>query len=141
VREKRRRRRRRRERKRARCVLAIPRKSDNRSHDRVQPIIFIPHTDNRVVRQCFRKDFFGRLASGEGSKSAANVGMSRGITSPLSQKYVEAVLRKTQDKQKSDVDYVYGVYLYKNGLMFGNKRFDMDDADNIIINCTICRYT
>ncbi|KYM90759.1 hypothetical protein ALC53_01753, partial [Atta colombica] len=37
-------------------------------------------------------------------------------------------------KQKSDVDYVYGVYLHKDGLMFGNKRFDMDDANNIIID-------
>jgi len=39
-----------------------------------------------------------------------------------------------RDKQKSDVDYVYGVYLHKDGLMFGNKRFDVDDADNIIID-------
>ena len=27
-----------------------------------------------------------------------------------------------------------GVYLHKDGLIFGNKHFDMDDADNIIIN-------
>jgi len=45
---------------------------------------------------------------------------------------VEAVLRGTRDKQKSDVDYVYGVYLHKDGLMFGNKRFDVDDVDIII---------
>ena len=32
------------------------------------------------------------------------------------------------------VDYVYGVYLHKDGLMFGNKLFDVDDADNIIID-------
>jgi len=42
------------------------------------------------------------------------------------------ILRRTRDKQKSDVDYVYGVYLHKDGLMFGNKRFDVDDADNRI---------
>ncbi|EGI67236.1 hypothetical protein G5I_04166 [Acromyrmex echinatior] len=30
--------------------------------------------------------------------------------------------------------YTYGVYLHKDGLMFGNKRFDMDDADNITID-------
>jgi len=36
---------------------------------------------------------------------------------PLGQKYVEAVLKGTRDKQKSDVDYVYGVYLNKDGLM------------------------
>ena len=38
----------------------------------------------------------------------------------LGQKYVEAVLRGTQYKQKSDVDYMYDVYLHKDGLMFGN---------------------
>ena len=53
---------------------------------------------------------------------------------PLGQKYIKAVLKGTRDKQKSDVDYVYGVYLHKDGLMFGNKRFDVDDADNIIID-------
>ncbi|KYN09083.1 hypothetical protein ALC57_18807, partial [Trachymyrmex cornetzi] len=52
---------------------------------------------------------------------------------PLGQKYVEAVLRGAQDKE-SGIDHVYGVYLHKDGLMFGNKRFDVDDADNIIID-------
>ena len=51
---------------------------------------------------------------------------------PLGQKYVEAILRGTRDKQKSNVDY--GVYLHKDGLMFGNKCFDVDDEDNIIID-------
>ncbi|KYN29287.1 hypothetical protein ALC57_01276, partial [Trachymyrmex cornetzi] len=36
------------------------------------------------------------------------------------------------DKRKSD--YVYGVYLHRDGLMFGNKRFNVDDADDIIID-------
>jgi len=53
---------------------------------------------------------------------------------PLGQKYVETILRGTRDKKKSDVDYMYDVYLHKDGLMFCNKRFDVDDADNIIIN-------
>ncbi|KYN41595.1 hypothetical protein ALC56_03955 [Trachymyrmex septentrionalis] len=52
---------------------------------------------------------------------------------PLDQKYVEAVLRGTQDKE-SGIDHVYSVYLHKDGLMFDNKRFDVDDADNIIID-------
>ena len=52
---------------------------------------------------------------------------------PLGQKYVEAVLRGARDKE-SDIDRVYGVYLHEDGLMFGNKRFDVDDADNIIID-------
>ncbi|KAG5313760.1 LIPHB Lipase, partial [Acromyrmex insinuator] len=42
----------------------------------------------------------------------------------LGQKYVEAVLRGVQDKE-SGIDHVYGVYLHKDGLMFGNKRFDI----------------
>jgi len=51
----------------------------------------------------------------------------------LGQKYIEAVLRGAQDKE-SGINHVYGVHLHKNGLMFGNKRFDVDDADNIIID-------
>ena len=50
---------------------------------------------------------------------------------PLGQKYVEAVLRGAKDKE-SGIDRVYGVYLHEDGLMFGNKRFDVDDTDNII---------
>ncbi|KAG5347391.1 CEC1 protein, partial [Acromyrmex charruanus] len=38
-----------------------------------------------------------------------------------------------QDKESS-IDHEYGVYLHKDGLMFGNKRFDVDNADNIIID-------
>ena len=49
---------------------------------------------------------------------------------PLGQKYVEAVLRGARDKE-SDIDRVY---LHEDGLMFGNKRFDVDDADNISID-------
>ncbi|EGI69184.1 hypothetical protein G5I_02098 [Acromyrmex echinatior] len=57
----------------------------------------------------------------EGSKSAANVGRSKGMPKaprhadlcPLGQKYVEAVLRRLRDKA-SDIDYVYGVYLHKD---------------------------
>jgi len=48
---------------------------------------------------------------------------------PLSQKYVGAIL--TGDKE---MDRTYGVYLDKDGMMFGSKRFDMDKADNIIID-------
>ena len=55
----------------------------------------------------------------------------------LDQKYVEAVLRGMQDKENS-IDYVYDVYLHKDGLIFGNKRFDVNDADNIITD--IVRY-
>jgi len=50
---------------------------------------------------------------------------------PLSQKYVGAIL--TGDRE-SDMDRMYGVYLDKDGIMFGSKRFDMDKAGNIIID-------
>jgi len=74
------------------------------------------------------------FANDEGSKSVANVERSRGLLranlGPLGQKYVETVLRGAQNKE-SNID-VYSVYLHKNGLMFDNKRFNVDDADNII---------
>jgi len=50
---------------------------------------------------------------------------------PLSQKYVGAIL--TGDRE-SDMDHMYGVYLDKDGMMFGSKQFDVDNADNIIID-------
>ena len=53
---------------------------------------------------------------------------------PLDQKYIEIVLREAQDKE-SGIDRLYGVYLHKDELMFGNKRFD--NADNIIIDTPI----
>ncbi|KYN11003.1 hypothetical protein ALC57_16855, partial [Trachymyrmex cornetzi] len=68
-----------------------------------------------------------QLQTSEGREALrANLG-------PLGHKYVEAVLRGAQNKE-SGIDHVYGVYLHKDRLMFGNKRFDMDDADNIIID-------
>jgi len=54
---------------------------------------------------------------------------------PLSQKYVEAILT---DDRESDMDRTYGVYLDKNGTMFGSKRFDVDKTDNIIIDGAMC---
>ncbi|XP_071574666.1 uncharacterized protein [Temnothorax nylanderi] len=50
---------------------------------------------------------------------------------PLSQKYVGAVL---SGDQESGIDTVYDVYFSNNGMMLGNKRFDVDNADNIIID-------
>ncbi|KYN04509.1 hypothetical protein ALC62_04622 [Cyphomyrmex costatus] len=52
-------------------------------------------------------------------------------TQPSDLKYVEPVLR---GHNESGMDRVYGAYLDKDGLMLGNKRFDVDDADNIIID-------
>jgi len=53
---------------------------------------------------------------------------------PAGSKDIEIVLRKVQDKE-SGIDRLYGVYLHKDELMFGNKRFD--NADNIIIDTPI----
>ncbi|XP_077258541.1 uncharacterized protein LOC143895361 [Temnothorax americanus] len=50
---------------------------------------------------------------------------------PMSQKYVVAVL---SGDQESGIDTVYGVYFSNDGMMLGNKRFDVDNADNIIID-------
>jgi len=49
----------------------------------------------------------------------------------LSQNYVGAILT---DDRESDMDRMYGVYLDKDGMMFGSKWFDVDKADNIIID-------
>jgi len=43
---------------------------------------------------------------------------------PLNQKYVEMGKREQYRR----------VYIHKDGLMFGNKPFDVDEADNIIID-------
>jgi len=118
---------------------AIPRKPDDRLHDRVQPITStlcskivptIESLDNvfETTEDSLATKVQNRLQTSE-DREALQADLS-----PLGQEYVEAVLRGTRDKQKSDVDYVYGVYLHKDELMFGNKRFDVDDADNIIID-------
>jgi len=51
---------------------------------------------------------------------------------PLSQKYAGDIL--TDFDRESDMDRTHSVYLDKDGIMFGSKRFDMDKADNIIID-------
>ncbi|KYQ47199.1 hypothetical protein ALC60_13782 [Trachymyrmex zeteki] len=69
-----------------------------------------------------------RLQTSEGRE------VLRAHLGPLSQKYVEPILSGAQGKKVSGADHVYGVYLYNDGLMWGNKRFDVDDADNMIID-------
>ncbi|XP_018058117.1 PREDICTED: uncharacterized protein LOC108693592 [Atta colombica] len=116
---------------------ATPRKSDDRSHDRVQPIISTSYDDHTIESL---KDVFGRTDDSLATKVQNRLQTSEDRETlqaglgPLGQKYVGAVLRGTRDKQKNGIDYVYGVYLHKDGLMFGNKRFDVDDTDNIIID-------
>ncbi|KAL6255516.1 hypothetical protein P5V15_013853 [Pogonomyrmex californicus] len=48
---------------------------------------------------------------------------------PLGQKYMGAVLTGNKD-----IDNVYGVYFTNDGLMLGDKRFDVSKDDNIFIN-------
>jgi len=69
-----------------------------------------------------------RLQTSEG-REALQAGLD-----PLGQNYIETVLKGARDKQKSGINYVCGVYLHKDGLIFDNKRFDVDDTDNIIID-------
>lgn len=53
----------------------------------------------------------------------------RKFLGPLSQKYIGDVLSGNQDS-----DIVYGVYFDKDEMMLGNKRFDVDNTDNILID-------
>ncbi|XP_036144224.1 uncharacterized protein LOC118646060 [Monomorium pharaonis] len=52
---------------------------------------------------------------------------------PLSQKYVVTVLSGNRESDV-DIDNIYGVRLENNGMMLGNKHFDVDNEDNIIID-------
>ena len=52
----------------------------------------------------------------------------------LSHKYVKAVLRRAKINRAVIYDVIdHGTVTYKE-LIFGNKHFDMDDAENTIIN-------
>ena len=48
---------------------------------------------------------------------------------PLGREYIASFLSATPL-----IDNVYGVYLASHGMMLGNKRFDVDNADNIYID-------
>lgn len=50
---------------------------------------------------------------------------------PLGQQYISSIL--SQDKNSS-MDYVYGVKFTNEGMMLGDKRFDVDNDDNIFID-------
>ncbi|KYQ49727.1 hypothetical protein ALC60_11194 [Trachymyrmex zeteki] len=114
------------------------RKSDDRSHDHVQPITSTPCTTIVPPIESFENvfettdDSFAtkvqhRLQTSEGREAL------RASLGPLGRKYVEAVMNGARGRGKG-IDRVYGVYLHKDGLMFGNKCFYVDDADNIIID-------
>jgi len=83
--------------------------------------------DDRIIGGRFQND--EQLASNESSKSVANVRRSRSIASRL-EPAGSKVRRGCPEREINRRDvYVYGVYLHKDELMFGNKRFDVDDAD------------
>lgn len=48
----------------------------------------------------------------------------------LGQKYVGKILHSDKN---SEMDYVYGVYFTNDGMMLGDKHFDVDKDDNMII--------
>lgn len=50
---------------------------------------------------------------------------------PLAQKYLSTIM--SQDKN-ADMDYVYGVKFCNEGMMLGDKVFDVDKNDNILID-------
>lgn len=52
---------------------------------------------------------------------------------PIARQYVPAIMGQDIN---SAMDYVYGVIFDKRGMMLGNKKFDVDKNDNIIINGT-----
>ena len=52
---------------------------------------------------------------------------------PLSQEYIGDFLDNSGKKEKI-IDIVYGIYLDKNGMMLGNKKFDVDSSDHIIVD-------
>ncbi|KYN11487.1 hypothetical protein ALC57_16358 [Trachymyrmex cornetzi] len=123
--------------------FATTRKFGDRSHE---PITSTPRTTIVPAIESLENSFEttedslatkvqNQLQTSEGREALR---ASLGLLDP---KYVEAVLRGAQDKVSS-IDHVYGVYLYKDELMFGNKRwidvgnkrFDVYDTDNIIID-------
>ncbi|KAG5324474.1 GLRA4 protein, partial [Acromyrmex heyeri] len=116
----------------------ILRKFDDRSHDHVQPITSTPRTKIIQPIETFENVFEmtddslatkvqNRLQTSEGRK-ALRAGLD-----PLGKKYVEAILQEARGKE-TGIDDVYDVYLHKDGLMFGNKSFNVDEANNIIID-------
>ena len=50
---------------------------------------------------------------------------------PLGQVYVNTLLT---GNARNEIDLVYGVYFDENGTMLGNKKFDVDTGDTIIID-------
>jgi len=50
---------------------------------------------------------------------------------PLGQKYMSALFSADE---KNEIDHVYGVYFNENEMRLGNKRFDIDKDDSIIID-------
>lgn len=50
---------------------------------------------------------------------------------PLGQAYIGAILREDRN---SSIDYVYGVYFHHGRTMLGDKHFDVDKNDNMIID-------
>ncbi|XP_043256461.1 uncharacterized protein LOC122399675 [Colletes gigas] len=76
-------------------------------------------------KSSFSTSVRSRLQTSEGEETLRN------HLGPLSQKYIAPVLRGDVE---DGMDHVYGVYLDSDGPMLGNKRVDVGNADNIIID-------
>jgi len=56
----------------------------------------------------------------------------------LGQKYINMLLDGDREKE---IDHVYDVYLNENGTMLGDKQFDLDTSDLVIVNGVKCKDT
>ncbi|KYN08242.1 hypothetical protein ALC62_00776, partial [Cyphomyrmex costatus] len=92
----------------------------------LEQITSTPHAPNptvRVIRRRFRND----VRYARDTRSESFIGEPREITNSY------GLAESKVSHNENGMDRVYGAYLDKVGLMLGNKRFDVDDADNIII--------
>ncbi|KMQ84957.1 hypothetical protein RF55_16813, partial [Lasius niger] len=94
----------------------------------VQPMIPKTLVNENVFEttgNTFETSVRNRLESPEGQE------MLREHLGPLGHKYIGALLG---GDKKHEIDHVYGVYFDKNEMMLGNKRFDVDKDDAVIID-------
>ncbi|EZA50688.1 hypothetical protein X777_11120 [Ooceraea biroi] len=91
----------------------------------VQPPMDLPTEDENVFETT--NDSFATSVQRE-VQTPEDQEALRAQLGPLSQKYVEAVIRGDKD-----IDNVYGVYIGQDGMQFGSLRFDVDHEDNILL--------
>jgi len=123
--------------------LSTPRTSDRSDALLDEPLITsIPSATTRIVQPTIRESLAienvfettgnpletsvrNRLQTSEGQE------VLREHLGPLGQKYMSALF---SSDEKNEIDHVYGVYFDENEMRLGNKRFDIDKDDSIIID-------